>query len=153
MPTVVELKDANGLPTHQKTVLLFYAAWHESTAAMQNVLQALAASAPDDMVFGQVAAEEVPVLSKRFGITQVPTFVLLRADGRTAQTVQGAHLIPELTQAVQKLSQNSNDDDDDDAGNDTTTPTPQPDPQAQLTARLDSLIRSAPVMLFMKGEW
>ena len=137
MSVVVELKQAP--PAGRKAVLLFYAAWHESTATMGQVLEALAASTPD-ILFAKVPAEEAPVLSKQFGVVSVPTFVLLSLDGSVVQKIEGAHLTAPLTQAVQALA----------AGGGTSTTATAETTEAQLTARLDSLIRSAPVMLFMK---
>ena len=139
MSDVVELKEAP--PAGKKAVLLFYADWHEATPAMTNVLQALASSTPD-LVFAKVAAESTPALSKQCQVTSVPTFILLNADGSVANKIEGAHLIPNLTQAVQKLAGD---------GSAAAATTKADDEQAALTARLDSLIRSAPVMLFMKG--
>ena len=141
MSQVVELQDAP--PAGQKAVLLFYADWHEATPAMTNVLQALASSSTQDVFFAKIAAESSPALSKQYQVTSVPTFILLQADGSVANKIEGAHLIPTLTQAVQQLAVSS-------AGSGTT---PNADAeQAALTARLDGLIRSAPVMLFMKGS-
>uniref|UniRef100_A0A7S3L5Z3 Glutaredoxin n=1 Tax=Amphora coffeiformis TaxID=265554 RepID=A0A7S3L5Z3_9STRA len=145
MSTVVELKEAP--PAGHKAVLLFYAAWHDSTAAMENVLQALVSTTTTttnaDVLFAKIEAETCPAVSKQFGVTSVPTFVLVAADGAVYQKLEGAQLmIASLTQAVQKFAQ------------ETTTSTATAaaeDAQAALTARLDSLIRSAPVMLFIKG--
>lgn len=144
MTKVVELKEApaNG----RKAVLLFYAPWHDSTTIMTGVLDALASSTTDNddtMLFAKVHAEEAPDLSKKYQVTSVPTFVLLQTDGSVVNKIEGANQVAALTQAVQKLTQ---------AASVEEAKTSTADTEAQLKARLDGLIRSAPVMLFMKGN-
>ena len=141
---VVELKEAP--PIGRKAVLLFYASWHDSTPAMKQVLAALVSTTSDKnpILFAKIEAEQYPTVSKQFGITSVPTFVLVAADGSVRQKLEGAQLvIASLTQAVQKFAQETN-------TATATDVTKEEDGKAVLTARLDSLIRSAPVMLFMK---
>lgn len=162
MPEVVELTAATAvdeLTTGQKAVLLFYADWHDETPTMMQVLQALAAASADDMLFANVNAEAVPTVSQQYHVTSVPTFVLLHANGAVADKVQGAHLIPTLTQAVQKLAQEAapttaaakNDTTPSETNTTASTKESEATATAQLNTRLEALIRSAPVMIFIKG--
>jgi Grx4 family monothiol glutaredoxin len=145
MPSVIELTEAPA--ADHKAVLLFYASWHDSTAAMTQVLEVLASASVDDVVFAKVEAEETPLLSKKYEVKAVPTFILLQKDGSIATRIEGVHQVSTLTQAVQRLTQSTAAD----AGKATATNTAAMEEQ-QLTARLDGLIRSAPVMLFIKGS-
>jgi Grx4 family monothiol glutaredoxin len=144
MPPVVELTEAPA--ADHKAVLLFYASWHDATAAMTQVLEALAASSTGDesIVFAKVQAEENPLLSKKYEVKAVPTFILLQKDGSIATRIEGVNQVSTLTQAVQRLTQSTAETD---VPENMTTIDEQ-----LLTARLDGLIRSAPVMVFMKGS-
>jgi Grx4 family monothiol glutaredoxin len=163
MPEVVELTAShNPLSTtttegpKKKTVLMFYADWHEATPVMENVLHALATSAStdDNIVFLKVAAESMPALCKQYQVTSVPTFVLLHADGTVADKIQGGtqdnNIIPTLTLAVQKLAAEVITTTTTATTTSSTTPGEAAE-EEQLKHRLETLIRSAPVMLFMKG--
>lgn len=147
---VEELKQAP--PVGKKAVLLFYAEWHEATPAMSDVLQALASSTPD-VLFAKVAAESNSALSKQYQVTAVPTFVLLHTNGSVASKMEGAtHLIPTLTQAVLRLVNNDDHHDNTKDAPAATASVGNDDDDTALTTRLQALIRSAPVMLFIKGS-
>ena len=140
-------------PAGKKAVLLFWAPWHEGSVesgTMGQVLIALAKSTPsDDIVFGRVEAERVQSLTDKYNVTAVPTFVLLDAAGTVVARLEGDEDVAGVTQAVQRLIQAT-------AiaplsVTSTSSTKPGPSPEEQLTQRLDKLIRSSQVMLFMKG--
>jgi Grx4 family monothiol glutaredoxin len=125
----------------------------------------------DVVVFGRVHAEQATSVSKQYKVTVVPTFLFLNETGHEAvKRIEGGEDVSKVTQAVQQLLQmgppsasavlqptppNSSsssgsdkniepkggskgkEDDDDDAN--------------ELSQRLDRLIRSNEVMVFMKG--
>ncbi|CAB9502018.1 Glutaredoxin 3 [Seminavis robusta] len=139
-------------PSGKKAVLLFWAPWHEASVedgTMGQVLKALASSSASDssIIFGRVEAEQVQELTDKYGVTAVPTFVLLDAGGGVMARLEGDEDVAGVTQAVQNLIQ---------AAAPTTsaveTSKPGPTPEERLTQRLDKLIRSSGVMVFMKGE-
>jgi Grx4 family monothiol glutaredoxin len=185
--TVIDIPDLSHLPVGRKTVLLFWAPWHEgSSGPMTQVLNLLAeqgggssnnndededdeaeaANAATGVVFGRVQAEEATSVSTKFNVTVVPTFVFLNESGHEAVArIEGGEDVAQVTQAVQQLlslpkmpvaaspgakqqhnssSANSNIDKskDDDKGK---------DKNIELSKRLDRLIRSNEVMVFMKG--
>ena len=136
-------------PVGRKAVLLFWAPWHEaSTGPMDQVLGALAASASDDtMLFGRVQAEECPEVAKKYNVTAVPTFVLLNASGAVLEILQGNEDMAQVTQAVQRLMQAPTTVTEEEPPAPTTV-----SPEDTLSNRLNRLIRSSEVMLFMKGN-
>ena len=112
---------------------------------MGQVLTALASTtASDDIVFGRVEAEQVPALTEKYGVTAVPTFVLLDAAGTVLARLEGDEDVAAVTQGVQNLIQST--------VTATATATKTLTPEQRLTQRLDNLIRSSNVMVFMKGE-
>jgi len=148
--------DENPIPSGTKAVVLFGATWHEACVeggAMDQVLQALAdassSSSNNRIAFGRVDAEANPVLASTYEVTAVPTFVLLNEDGAVVEKVVGLEDAAKVTVAVQRLVNSSSG-----VGTTvsspaaTTTSTTEPEP---LSQRLDRLIRSAPVMVFIKG--
>ncbi|KAK2171970.1 hypothetical protein NP493_1009g01009 [Ridgeia piscesae] len=86
-------------------------------------------------LFLKVEAEAVPEMSAKYGITAVPTCVLVKKQVKVDE-VNGAN-VPEL---MKKLKTHCPV-----AGSETTGP------QVDLNTRLKKLINSAPVILFMKG--
>jgi len=159
--TIQTFSDETPLPS-SKTVLLFGAAWHEACVAggaMDQILGALAEAQPN-LVFGRVDAEANPVLASTYQITAVPTFVLLNADGEAVETIVGLEDAAKVTTAVQRLVHSNNSGGGGGGGGATTTTagaTPSKDDNTDddkeepLAQRLDRLIRSAPVMVFIKG--
>ena len=139
-------------------VILFTATWHEACAVngpMDQLLQALASSSPSstsNTVFRSCDAEEQSAVAEQFGIEQVPTFCLVhkqQGDWKVVHRFTGEDPAA-ISTAVQRLIQ-AVDDEDDDAP---PPPPKKPEHQQQpsIQQRLDSLIRSHPVMLFMKGS-
>ena len=159
----------------KKTVLLFWAPWNEASAPggpMHQVLGALATttittttSSDDDddddnaILFGCVQAEECTAIAQHFNVTVVPTFVLLNAAGVVVNRIEGGDNVPAVTQAVQQLMQapatTGTSTSSTSMGQVETTAAAAAVAQKQqgetLSQKLDRLIASSPVMLFMKG--
>lgn len=129
----------------KKAVLLFMASWHEGCAPLQAILSALAGTAPD-IFFAKIDAEEVSDLSDEYQVTMVPTIILWN-NGKVGEKIEGGVDASQLTQAVQRLI-SATESTGTVAKTSTTTTA---DPEKQLTERLDRLIKSDTVMLFMKG--
>lgn len=112
---------------------------------MDAVLRALAASV-SDVVFGRVHADQCPKLAQDYQVTAVPTFVLVGTDGSVVAKIEGSDKAAEVTQAVQRLQQQHQA-----TSSEPVAPTTTLSADQELSQRLDRLIRSSPVMLFMKG--
>eukprot|EP00566_Odontella_aurita_P015430 CAMPEP_0113566400 /NCGR_PEP_ID=MMETSP0015_2-20120614/22700_1 /TAXON_ID=2838 /ORGANISM="Odontella" /LENGTH=345 /DNA_ID=CAMNT_0000468681 /DNA_START=79 /DNA_END=1116 /DNA_ORIENTATION=- /assembly_acc=CAM_ASM_000160 len=141
-------------PLGRKSVLFFWASWHEQSntgGAIDAVFGSLASAASAEVDFYRIEAESQPQLSLKYGVTIVPTFILLDASGSVVDRVDGGDDVPLLTQAVSGLSSRSS------AGQ---SKLKQQDSSEAATAnekevlneRLKSLINSSDVMLFMKGS-
>mmetsp|Transcript_20529 Transcript_20529/g.44450 ORF Transcript_20529/g.44450 Transcript_20529/m.44450 type:complete len:342 (+) Transcript_20529:101-1126(+) len=148
---VQDLKESP--PSGQKTVLLFWAQWHEGSAgAMTQLLTALEGAA-QDVRLARVEAESVPTLSKQYKVTMVPTFIMLDEAGTVVETLEGVEDSAEVTRAVMRLQTRT-------PASNTTAATANKEENAEekrtekelLTKRLDRLIGSSEVMLFMKGN-
>lgn len=131
----------------KKAVLLFAASWHEGCLPVQAVLSALSSTAPD-VFFGKIDAEQVHELSEKFQVAMVPTIIFLNGE-EVLQRMEGNIEPSQVTVAVQRLMSA-------DSGI-SSTPTAQAnnvaiDPEKKLIERLENLIRSDSVVLFMKGE-
>uniref|UniRef100_A0A1B6ISW9 Thioredoxin domain-containing protein n=2 Tax=Homalodisca liturata TaxID=320908 RepID=A0A1B6ISW9_9HEMI len=123
---------------NELVVVHFYADWAEQCKNMDSVLVELS-NRPDlqGVKFAKLSAEDVPEVSLAFKITAVPTFVLLR-KGTQVDRVDGANAA-ELTQKVTKQA------------NKMIIPAVSQGKE-DLETRLKTLIKSSPVMLFMKGD-
>ncbi len=109
---------------------------------MDQVLRAFASTADNtEVLFGRVNAEECSSLVQHYQVSFVPTFVLLHSDG-PVEKVEGGDDLAKITQSVQRLLQ---------ATTTTTSPVQQLSPEEQIKQRLQRLITSAEVMLFIKG--
>jgi Grx4 family monothiol glutaredoxin len=133
-----------------KYVILFTADWHEACAKggpMDQLLHALAAATGNGNVdvpiaFGRCDAEENPQWSEKCEITAVPTFCLI-FQGKVVDRIVGGDDAATVTTAVQRLSAMQ--------PNGLSTTNPLVPPPETLPQRLDRLIRSSPVMIFIKG--
>ena len=121
-------------------VVFFYADFHEPSkagGAMDNVVQKLAELHPGISV-AKVDAEAVPDAAEVFDVTVVPTFVFFKQHVMVG-TLQGADAA-ELTRRVEALKD---------------APKPplgqRPDFLNEVFARVEAIIASGPVVLFMKG--
>lgn len=137
----------------KKAVLLFWAPWHEDSdvgGSWDAVLRALAESTADDTTsniqFGRVHAEDCPMLIKKYDVKAVPTFVLLNTNGQVYEKIEGGEDVSLVTNAVQRLIQQATT-----TGSGEQSSIKQLSAEEQLSQRLDRLIRSSEVMLFMKG--
>lgn len=125
-----------------KCVFFFWASWHEPSAPggqMQGVFSALSTKYPN-ISFLKVEAEACPEISEKFQVAVVPTFF---ATNNTALVgkVEGANPT-DLSKLVKQLV------------GDTSVVEEEVEPveKVDLKTRLGNLIRTAPVMLFMKGS-
>ncbi len=140
-------------PSDTKAVLFFWSTWHEATAPQGStsvLFQALASSTPT-ISFYRVEAEVQTDLSAFYNVTVVPSFVLLN-HGKVVDTIEGADDVAKLTKAVSSL-RNASDissaaNQGDDSNSHSTTQLSQ---EEVLNKRLQKLITSSQVMLFMKG--
>lgn len=138
-----QIIDITELPQGKKSVLLFWAPWHDASVPggpLDPILEAFAGSAPD-LVVGRVQAEECTTLTKKYRIGMVPTFVLLTADGNVFQKIEGCDDVPRVTLAVQALSETT-----------VATEGDRVSTKENLNDRLKALINTSKVMLFMKGS-
>jgi len=134
-------------PKDKKAVLFFWAPWHEAScegSALDAALGVLS-STISDIHFFRVEAEACVDLSEKYGVSVVPTVVLLNTNGVVVEKVQGED-VAAVTTAVQRLASM----DSSDAGA-AAQPSQQQEQQESLTDRLNRLIRTSEVMLFMKG--
>lgn len=135
--------------TGAKVVVFFWAPWHEASkqgGQLHEIVSALAQKF-SGITFVTVEAEAVPELSESFEISVVPTFVTL--NGRdVVDKLEGANPA-EINAVVKKLNgltQSS-------AAPVVAAPVKTPEQLKQeLNQRLERLIATAPVMLFMKGS-
>jgi Grx4 family monothiol glutaredoxin len=130
----------------QKNVLLFWASWHEPSkmgGPMHSVFAALAQKFPA-IQFASVEAEGLTEVSERFEVSVVPTFICC-VGNRVIEKVEGINPA-EINSAVKRLASL---DAEGLAGAASSSIGSSKD---ALTQRLQRLIGTAPVMLFMKGN-
>lgn len=122
------------------TIVHFYAAWAAQCTQMNDVLDEMGKSSDYKGVkFARIAAEDVPEVSLKFGISAVPTILLLR-NGTVIDRVDGANPAELATKVKQQMS-----------SKDAVT-TAVPKPKEDIDARLRKLVNQASCMLFMKGN-
>lgn len=143
-----------------KTVLFFWAAWHEPSrqgGQMQSSFSALAEKYATTITFVLIEAEAVPEVSEKYEVSVVPTFFSC-AQGNVVEKVEGASPA-ELNALVKKL--NAVDIKDFPLLQASTSSSSAAAPakvlteeerKAKLNTRLEKLLHAAPVMLFMKGS-
>jgi Grx4 family monothiol glutaredoxin len=145
--------------TSPKTVLFFWAAWHEPSrqgGQMQSSFSALADKYASSITFILIEAEAVPEVSEKFEVSVVPTF-LSCVQGNVVEKVEGASPA-ELNTLVKKLNVlDAKDFPTVQASTSSSSVAPtkvltEEERKAKLNARLEKLINAAPVMLFMKGS-
>lgn len=111
-------------------VLHAWADWCEPCKQIDSLLSALSKQHPQ-VAFGKVEAEQVVEVSEKYNIASVPTVLFFRAEKEVGR-VEGAF----PSQVAAKLTEL--------AGN-------AAEPEEEKHRKLERLINSAPVMLFMKG--
>lgn len=140
-----------------KSVLFFWSSWHEATApqgSTSKLFETLASSLPD-LSFYRVEAEVQTDLSSAYNVTVVPSFVLLNGE-HVLDTIEGADDVAKLTQAVSVLRNASFSIDTISSGS--AIGASKPDTAIEetieeaLNKRLEQLIGSSQVILFMKGS-
>jgi len=134
-----------------KGVLLFTASWHDGCAPIAAVLSALAATT-NQVFVGTVDAEAVPALTDKYNVTAVPTVVFLQGDV-VSERLEGGVEPAQVTVAFQRLLAASIDETSSTSvASATAAEAPAAvDPEQALKQRLDALIRTDTVMLFLKG--
>ncbi|PMD56347.1 monothiol glutaredoxin-like protein-3 [Hyaloscypha bicolor E] len=171
-------KHSASLPSTTLQIIYFKAEWAAPCKQMTTVLQTLASSYPatDPLSTSWICmdAEEVIDVSDNFNVTAVPFLVLRRGD-RVLETVSGSDATKVRT-AIEKHAKSSGTGAVNGASITTSASatgannlsTYAPTPQDPVTApelsssevkedkealhkRLSSLVKAAPVMLFMKG--
>ena len=126
------------------SVLYFYASWDESTEAgaqTTSIFQALCTRYGAAISFIKIEAEVEALLSEKYKITVVPTFITMQGL-RIVSRLEGANP-QELTKIVKALSEQ---------------PLPLPaqtstatEVSKSLEERLRRMLRTSPSLLFMKG--
>jgi Grx4 family monothiol glutaredoxin len=153
MSSIIEYTSSSPPPSNSKVVLLFWADWHEDAVGLKDgILPALAASTSTGLSFGSIEAESSSDLTDRYGVTVVPTIVLVSESGEIYQKLEGQMEIADITSAVQRLISLSE-------TNSVTTGTPTSNTNAStavtapisLETRLKNIINTSEVMIFMKG--
>jgi Grx4 family monothiol glutaredoxin len=164
-----------GKQNKTKYVIIFTAEWHEACAVggpMDQLLQALQTSfgtstttstTTTTIAFARCDAEESPKLAERFHVTSVPTFVLVDEQCHLVEQMAGDDAAA-VTMAVQRLVVHTNNDDSGQTTKRTTTsPVERSSTEnshgassssssSSLKQRLEALLRSSPVMVFIKGS-
>ncbi|XP_014485130.1 PREDICTED: glutaredoxin-3 [Dinoponera quadriceps] len=126
--------------SRELTVVHFYAPWAAQCSQIDDVLEEMCKLEEYRGVqFGRVEAENVPMVSHKFGIAVVPTVLLLR-NSCIVDRVDGVNTI-ELTGKVKHHLYNK------DPLSDHVIKFKEP-----LEERLKKLTNQAPCMLFMKGN-
>lgn len=124
-----------------KSILFFWAAWHEPSKAggqMQGIFSTLSEKYPQ-LQFLLIEAEAVPEASEAFSVTVVPSF--FSYVGKTQITkLEGANP-SQLNGLVKKLVEEQ-----------VKAEPSEEEKKEILNKRLEKLINTAPVMLFMKGS-
>ena len=156
--------DINFIPESRKVVVLFYADWHEACQTggpMDQVLTALCSSSTsssttpgtDTITFGRCNVDDNPVLTNKFSITAIPTFCLINGSSHVNDVtcIVGGDDIAAITTAVQRLQQSTKSPSSDTNGISNDPKITVVDETTRLNQRLQNLIRSAEVMIFMKG--
>lgn len=135
-----------------KGVLLFTASWHDGCAPIAAVLSALAATT-NQVFVGSVDAEAVPALTDKYHVTAVPTVVFLQGEV-VLERLEGGVEPAQVTVAFQRLLAATVEEisSTPSAAAAAVAQTPAVvDPEQALKQRLDALIRTDTVMLFLKG--
>eukprot|EP00986_Skeletonema_menzelii_P005499 scaffold2028_cov158-Skeletonema_menzelii.AAC.8 len=143
----------------QKSVLFFWAEWHAPSAAggpFDTVVKALAGqSGSDGVTIYRVLAEEAPTLSQKYNVTTVPTFIFLNSDGTAIERIDGGEDVARVTQCYSRLAMTASTSSAPSSSEPATiisTQQPEETKEEQtLNNRLQSLITSSPIMLFLKG--
>ena len=140
----------------QKSVLFFWASWHEATipSGSASLVVDTLANSSKPITFYRVEAEAHPEISSKYNIQVVPSFVLLHGE-TVVDTIVGIDDVSKLTQAVSTLrsredmsstsSSSSQINASEVNSNNNSTA------EEKLQQKLKELTHKSTVMLFMKG--
>jgi len=134
-----------------KKVVFFWASWFEPSkegGALHGSFLALADKYPQ-LDFVLIEAEKVPEVSEQFGVAVVPTFVTLSGKEQV-EKLEGVNPA-ELARLVKRLSELAAPEPTVFAAPATAAAAGGGDSAEALNRRLERIINTAPVMLFMKG--
>lgn len=159
--------------TSNLLVIYFHAPWAQPCQQMSEILATLAStySESDPISFISLDAEEVSEISEQYDVTQVP-LVVLQKDGSVVDSITGTDA-SKLRNAVEKHVAVQGTEKSNRAGlppaQTVTRPPPsstngaphtngdapaaeEQKPEEDINERLSTLVKAAPVMLFMKGK-
>ncbi|KAM5356283.1 hypothetical protein ACJ41O_002929 [Fusarium nematophilum] len=147
------------VPSTALVIVSFHAPWAAPCAQMATVLSTLAseypATEPPSTKWVSINAEDLSDISEAYDVTAVPFLVLLR-NGQVVETVSGSSAVKVRT-AIETHAQRSGPEAAAAAPNGMDVdkaPEEEQDPEKkkeELFKRLGTLVKAAPVMLFMKG--
>ncbi|KAK5174442.1 glutaredoxin [Saxophila tyrrhenica] len=166
----------SSLPSSSLAVIYFHAPWAEPCKQMSTILSTLASTysqtSPPSISFISLDAEEVSDISEQYDVSQVP-LVVLQKDGKVVESVTGTdagrvrsavekHVATEgagkankaglpPAQTVTKPPPSQSAADSAVHTNGDTPSTTEQQSEEDLDERLGTLVKAAPVMLFMKG--
>ncbi|KAI1137887.1 glutaredoxin [Hypoxylon sp. FL0543] len=150
-------KHVASLPANTLLIAYFYAPWAAPCAQMRSVLETLqdehAKQGLPEASWVAINAEELSDISETYDVVAVPYIILQRGD-KVLETISGNNA-NFVRSSIEKHSPRPNGE----------TPKPAPaaepanvaqplveeNPEDELRARLEGLVKAAPVMLFMKG--
>jgi len=129
------------------TAVLLWAPWHEPSVHLGKVLDALAVDQPS-IRFGKANTDVFGGIASKLGAEQVPHVAFLDPTGRRIDSVAGADP-PRLVERIKALSAKTFEPS---VCSSATPCEGAAGEQRDLNSRLRSLVKFAPVMLFMKGS-
>ncbi|MGE0771548.1 MAG: thioredoxin [Cyclobacteriaceae bacterium] len=95
------------LKSAMPVVLDFEAEWCGSCRAMAPIVRELSHEYGDSVTFGKVDVDEAPVLSARFGVRNIPTYLLMK-DGMLIERIVGNTPKSVLAKKISDLRGQSN---------------------------------------------
>jgi len=133
----------------QVVALNFWAPWAAPCTQMNQVFAELSLKYPS-VKFAQIEAEQLGDVAETFEVTAVPFFVLVK-NSKILTRISGANP-PSLTTALQLHTATETLPPPQETTPAIATPTVVADvANGDINARLEKLVKAAPVMLFMKG--
>lgn len=137
-----------------KSLLFFWASWHETSklnGPLHDIVNALAQKySAQKLQVLLIEAEGIPEISEKYGVTVVPTFITC-VGNNVVQKLEGPSP-SDLSSAVKKLCTLNEDEIKAYTSKSTVSGANQANSEAALREKLERLIHTAPVMLFMKGS-
>lgn len=157
--TGASLLDSLNDGSSSKSIMFFWAEWHapsNSGGLFDTVVKTLAQQNDGSVQFYRVLAEEAPKLSRKHNVTTVPTFLFINADGSVMDRIDGGEDVASVTQYYSKLASSVTSSSSSNQNQSQATQQQSVEPKAQtqqqtLNDRLQSIITSSPIMLFLKG--